>query len=181
MMETSDVRSIDSLRSLHAAIVALGSRWDGATQQIRSSTHRIDEHFSNTMPAYWKQQTNVAGQTLAEAENNLSRQHGNNASGQAPALTEAKLRVQKAKRRLDQCETKYHLSRKIALQFDRMSQELAGPLAEVASHCENTLPHAAVELAALIGHLDRYAERFVADQSTTKGAEKNDPEAGAPR
>jgi|GEM_PF-1107010 len=158
-METSDVRSIDSLRLLRNAVGDLSNDWTIALLQIKSSMHRTREHFSTNMPAYWKQQTRIAEQKLAEAQDNLSRQHGTSASGQAPAVTEAKQRIQAAKRRLTICEEKLRLASKIAIQFDQACQELAGPIAEVVGHASVTLPNGAGHLAILIGHLDRYAER----------------------
>lgn len=165
-MESSDVRSIESLRLLRNAVGELSNDWTIALQQIKSSMHRTQEHFLTIMPAYWKQQTRIAEQKLAEAQDNLSRQHGTSASGQAPAVTEAKQRVQAAKRRLNLCEEKFRLASKIAIQFDYACQELAGPIAEVVAHASVTLPNAAGDLAVLTGHLDRYAERIRFDDLT---------------
>lgn len=156
-METSDVRSIDSLRLLRIAIGNLGHDWDLALQQIRFAMHRIAEHFSSTMPAHWKQQTRIADRKLAEARDNFSRQQSTSSDTKAPGLTEAKRRVQLAQRRLTMCEEKLRLAAKIAIQVERACQELAGPMAEVAGHVDTTLPNAAVHLAELIGHLERYA------------------------
>jgi hypothetical protein len=158
-METSDVRSIESLRMLRTAIGILANDWEVALQQIRASIHRTEDHFSNRMPEYWKNQTRAAEQKLSEALNNLSHQQGNASSGQAPAVTEAKQRVQLAKRRLADCEEKVRLAAKVAIQFETACQELAGPIAEVVGHTSVTLPNAAGHLAVLISHLDRYAER----------------------
>lgn len=158
-METSDVRSIESLRTLRTAIGDLANDWDMALQQIRASIHRTEEHFSTRMPEHWKSQTRAAEQKLSEALNNLSHQQGNASSGQSPAVTEAKQRVQLAKRRLAVCEEKLRLAAKVAIQFEHACQELAGPIAEVVGHTNVTLPNAAGHLAVLISHLDRYVER----------------------
>jgi len=158
-METSNVRSIDSLRELRISLQKLAGDWDVALQQIRSSMYRTEEHFSTTMPAYWKHQTRLAEQKLSEARDNVSRQQGNQSSGQASAVTEAKQRVQLAKRRLDLCEEKYRLSSKIAVAFEHACHELAGPIAEATGHSSVRLPNAASHLAVMIGHLERYTEQ----------------------
>jgi len=161
-METSDVQSIDSIRSLRGAVLELGHDWDMAVQEIQFSTHRIKEHFTATLPAYWKSQTRAAEQSLAEAKNNLSRQAGVSSDGNSPATSEARQRVQLAKRRLALCEDKQRAALKIALQLEQACQELAGPIAEVLGHSSTTLPGAAGFLETLIGHLDQYAESAVA-------------------
>ncbi len=157
-METSDVRSIESLRLLRIAIGELGHDWDLSIQQIRFAMHRIEEHFSAALPAYWKQQTRTAERKLSEAQDNLSRQQGNSSDGNAPALTEAKQRVNLAKRRLSFCEDKLRMTAKVAIHVERACQELAGPLADAAGHVDVTLPKAAGHLAELIGHLESYTE-----------------------
>jgi hypothetical protein len=157
-MGNSDVQSIDSLRELQLAMRALAHDWDQSIQQIRFAMHRVEEHFTNTLPGYWKDQTRKAEQKLTEATDNLSRQQGNATDGHAPALTEAKQRVQKAKRRLTLCEEKWRAAKKISLKMEQACTELAGPLAEVMAHAEVTLPGGANALASLIAHLDRYAD-----------------------
>lgn len=157
-MATSDVRSIESLRWFRTAIGELEHNWDVSLQQIRSSMHRIQEHFSSTMPGYWKQRTRIAEQQLTEAMDNLTRQQGNSGEGRAPAISEAKQRVQKARRRLELCEAKQRKAANIAIHIERACQELLGPVAEVTGHVNTTLPNAALHLATLIGHLERYAE-----------------------
>jgi hypothetical protein len=158
-METSDVRSIDSLRLLRGAVLELAHNWDLALQQIRFSMHRIEGHFASDMPNHWKHETRLAEQRLAEALDNLSRQQGNATDGNAPALTEAKQRVQLARRRLVLCEEKLRAAKKISIQIEQMCKDLSGPLAEVTAHVDLNLPGGAEKLARLIGHLDRYAEQ----------------------
>ncbi len=157
-METSDVRSIDAIRALRGAVLELGHDWDLALQQIRFSMHRVEEQFTTVLPAYWKSQSRVAEQTLAEAINNHSRQQGISSDGNAPALSEARHRVQVAKNRLSECEDKRRKAAKLAIQIELACQELAGPIAEVVDHSSNTLPTAADFLAKQIGFLDQYTE-----------------------
>ena len=157
-METSDVRSIEAIRALRGAVLELGHDWDLALQQIRFSMHRVEEQFTTILPAYWKSQTRAAEQTLAEAINNHSRQQGISADGNAPALSEARHRVQVAKNRLAVCEDKRRKAAKLAIQIELACQELAGPIAEVVDHSGTTLPNAADFLAKLIGFLDQYTE-----------------------
>ncbi|MGV3486938.1 MAG: hypothetical protein ACO1RT_21160 [Planctomycetaceae bacterium] len=169
-MSTSDVRSIESLRSLHHAIGLLAHDWDGALQQLRRAAERVREHFAVEMPAYWKQQTRAAEQKLTQALDNLSSQQGNSTEGRAPSLSEAKQRVQLARRRLTLCEAKLRAANNIAIHIELACQELAGPLAEVSGQANTSLPNAALKLESLIGHLEQYAELSKPDASDTPSA-----------
>jgi hypothetical protein len=169
-METSDVRSIDALRDLRRALGELSHGWDSALQQIRFSMHRIEEHFSTTMPNYWKTETRKAEQKLTEAMDNLSRQKGSSSDPNPPAATEAKQRVNSAKRRLTFCEEKQRAATRIAINVERACQELLGPIAEATGHVSTTLPNAAIKLAVMIEQLDRYAEMSLPPTSPATGA-----------
>jgi len=155
-MDTSDVRSIDSLRDLKASLVLFASDSDNSVQQIRSSLHRVAEHFSVTMPAYWKQQTRIAEQKLSESLDNLSNQRGSSSQSASPSASDAKQRVDLATRRLKLCEEKQRLAHTVAIQFGHIQHTLAGPIAEVAAQATDILPAAAIHLATLIDHLDQY-------------------------
>lgn len=175
-METSDVRSIESLRLLRIAMAELTHDWDASLQQIRFAMHRIQEHFSSVMPAYWNQQTRIAEQKLTEALNNLSGQQGNSGEGRAPAISEAKQRVQRARRRLEVCESKRRAAANVAIHIERACQELLGPVAEVTAHVNTTLPSASAKLATLVGHLERYAEQTGSASSPSTLGSAPEPE-----
>ncbi len=159
MADTSDVRSIDSLRELQAGLLALAERWDGSLQQIKFTIHRVEEHFRVAMPGYWAKQLRLAEQKLTEALDNLSRLRGTAGPDNAPAATEAKQRVNHCRRRLSLCEAKLRAARGIAAQIDQVSDDLLGPLAQGFQHVQVTLPGAARELAQLIALLDEYHDR----------------------
>lgn len=159
MPESSDVRSIDALRELQAALLALSERWDGSLQQIKFTMHRIEEHFKHTMPSYWTQQLRLAEQKLTEALDNLSRLRGTAGPDNAPAATEAKQRVNQCRRRLSLCEAKLRAARGVAAKVDGVSDDLSGPIAQGFQHVQVTLPGAARELSQLIEHLDQYHDR----------------------
>lgn len=156
-MAASNVQSIESLQRLRQTLVTLSSDWRGALQQVRFTVQRIEEDFTSQWPAYWKRQNAIAEMALQEALDNLSRLQSTRAGASDPA-TEAKQRVNAARRRLALCQSKQALAKQLALAIGKACQDLAGPAAEVRSHAEVQLPKAAIELAALIDHLSRYAE-----------------------
>ena len=123
----------------------------------------------------------LIAEKLSEALDNLSRQQGNSADGQAPAVSDAKQRVQLAKRRLVVCEGKFRAAKTIAVKIEQACQELQGPLAEIVGHVSVTLPGAAEKLAVLIGHLEQYAEvaNQAQDMTATSPTSENGQDSAA--
>lgn len=157
-MSTSDVRDIDSLVAFHSGLVKLSNNWEKVVQEIRVTIHRGDEYFSQTQPAYWRHQIQLAERELTEAKDSLSQKLASTRASDRPAATEAKKRVTLAERRVRLCFEKQRLARAIAVEISQQCDKLLGPLSDVAEHCEVVLPQAAVHLRTLIDQLKAYAE-----------------------
>lgn len=177
-MALSNVRSIPSLQRLRLSLIALSGDWTEVLGQIRFAIRRIEEHFGSHWPAYWNRQVAKAEVSLSEALDNLSRLQARG-PGRSQAAHEAQQRVGAARRRLALCQDKQLRAKRVALAVEMACQRLAGPAAEVAQHAEVNLPQAAVELAALIDHLSRYAEiqpaTGAANTRTARSISENDP------
>ncbi|MFG0262566.1 MAG: hypothetical protein ACF788_09275 [Novipirellula sp. JB048] len=157
-MSSSNVRNIDSLAALHGGTLRLAQGWDQTVQELQLFVHRVEEHFTQTLPRYWHHQTQLAERELSEANDHLARQRASLRIADRPAASEAVGRVQRAQQRLRVCEDKTRQLRPWAIEVAKVCDDLRGPLAEVKEHCETTLPQAARELATLIDQLRRYAE-----------------------
>lgn len=162
-MSTSDVRSIESLVAFHGGLLKLSNNWEKVLQEIRMTIQRADEYFSQTQPAYWRHQIQIAERELTEAKDNLSQKLASTRPSDRPAASEAKKRVALADRRVKLCYEKQRHARAIALEISQHCDKLLGPLSDVAEQCEVLLPQAAVQLQTLIDQLKKYAE--MSDQS----------------
>lgn len=157
-MSTSDVRSIESLVAFHSGLVKLGNNWDKVVQELRMTIHRADQYFSQTQPAYWRRQIQLAERELTEARDSLSQKLASTRPSDRPAATEAKKRVAMAERRLRLCQEKQRQARAIAIEISQQCDKVLGPLSDVGEQCEVYLPQAAAQLQTLIGQLKEYAE-----------------------
>ena len=162
-MSTSDVRSIDSLVAFHSGLVKLANNWEKVIQELRMTIHRAEQYFSQTQPAYWRHQIQLAERELTEAKDSLSQKQASTRPSDRPAATEAKKRVRLAERRLRLCQDKQRLAKAIAIEISQHCDKLLGPLADVGEQCEVSLPQAAVQLLTLIEQLKTYAE--ISEQS----------------
>lgn len=156
-MPAGHVRSIDSLRRLQQTLVAQAADLAAVVQQMRIAIRRIETHFSEHLPAYWRQQAMWATAQLQQAEEQLARLR-TTAGEDEPGAFEARMRVVEARRRLGRCEQQLRRAGQVALAIQQACAELLGPLADVAGRTEVDLPHAVHDLAHMIDQLSRYAE-----------------------
>ena len=164
-MSTSNVRNIESLDAFHGGLIQLSSEWQKSIQEVRMLVHRAEEYFSNDRPSYWRRQLQLAERELGEARDDLMVKRASIRPEDRPAATEAVKRVRVAEARARLCEEKKRLTRKWSLEISRQCDDLLGPLADVAEHCEVVLPTAATELRTLIEHLRLYAEQAKRESS----------------
>ncbi len=158
-MANSNVRSIESLEAFHAGLTRLASDWGKSVQEIRMLVQRAASHFSEDRPRYWKQQTQLAERALNEAKDNLAQKRAAARPSDRPAATEAPRNVQKMELRLRHCELKQKQAKAWSIEISNQCEQLLGPLADVAEHCELLLPAAANELRRMITELEKYAEQ----------------------
>ncbi|MGB7329264.1 MAG: hypothetical protein WBD31_30565 [Rubripirellula sp.] len=158
-MASSNVRSIESLQHFHDGLVRLSGDWDDTLQEVRMMVHRAEEYFSQDRPKYWRHQTELASRQLNESKDSLAMKRSAARAEDRPAATEAFARVQQCERRVRFCEAKVREAKAWSIQISQVCNEVLGPLADVAQHCEVGLPTAATELRGLIEQLKAYAER----------------------
>lgn len=118
---------------------------------------RAEEHFADVRPAYWRHQGQLAERELTEAKNYLSVKRASIRPEDRPAASEAFKRVRVAEARARLCEAKKRDAKKWSLEIGRQCDNLLGPLADLAQHCDVVLPTAAKELRGLIEQLKLYA------------------------
>ena len=157
-MSTSDVRNIDALKRFRSGLFVLSDKWNATTAEIRLFTHRVNEYFGTTVPAYWKNQTTIAERLLNEAHDALQQKQGAARAADRTSASEAQKRVRLAKERLRLCRQRQQAAKAIAIDMAQRCDDLLAPLADVAEHSDNYLPAAAEQLGTLIEMLLRYAD-----------------------
>lgn len=157
-MAQSNVKSIESLEDFHAGLTRLSSGWEDSVQEIRMLIQRAEAYFSEDRPRYWREQTRIAERELNEAKDSLAQKRAAARPGDRPPATEASRKVQMIERRLRDCELKQRQAKAWSIEISHQCNQLLGPLADLAEHCEHTLPAGARELRQLINELEKYSE-----------------------
>ncbi len=158
-MSSSNVRSIDALTDLNAGLIKLADNWQLATEEIAVAITRVETHFGQDWPRYWREQTRIAEQKYGEAQDLLSRKRATiRASDHIPATEEAK-RVTMCKRRIQMCQQRSAAVRDVAIKVKQKCDDLRGVLSSLKEQSEVHLPTAAAELRGLIDVLNKYADK----------------------
>ncbi len=156
-MSSSNVRNIESLEAFHDGLVRLSADWETALQEVRIIVNRADEYFAQDRPRYWRQQGQLAERRLSEAKENLAQKRTSARIEDRPSATEAVQRVRACERRVRVCEAKVREAKSWSIAISQIGDQVLGPLADVAQHCEVGLPGAAIELRTLVEQLKAYA------------------------
>lgn len=157
-MPSGHVESIDALRDLQAALVALGEQWQEAADQLRRLARQIEGFVRDDRRQYWNQQMRLAERQLNAAEEALARTQITDDTRTRRGSTEARIAVQRCKQRVQLCREKQLACRRVALEMDRSIDHFVGELGALAESGGQQLPQAAAWLASRIDDLRRYAE-----------------------
>jgi hypothetical protein len=153
----SDVRSIDSLRKLHTAIVVAGDRFSLTCTELKQAGTEIAQALSEGRKSYWMQQAKLADRRLQQAQENLLRK-----KMVAPASenvsSDAKHAVRLAEARLKLCQEKLQLCRQWQMEMHRVLDRFLGQMGPLRVSGDQTLPHFARTLHGWITALDQYAD-----------------------
>jgi DNA repair exonuclease SbcCD ATPase subunit len=153
-----NVQSIDALRVLHQAVQELALRFGYIGFDLKTESQRGQEWVAEAMPRYWRGQMQLAERRLQEATDNLAQLQTTFGGRDKPPATEARKRVEQAKRRFQLCQQKLQACKVWNLELQRAADRLQGATSTLQQTAESTLPTAASCLAGWIDTLDRYSE-----------------------
>lgn len=157
-MSDADVRSIESLEDLHRAVEHLSERLLLQGYQLQAVTRRVQQHFGQDYPVYWRDQLRRAEQEFAEARDRLGRKQFSLRSGEHHPATEEKKQVIRWKNRIRLCRQRAERSRAISIEMEQNCEKFKGPVAELLELAEVGLPSAATRLEKLIIRLREYQD-----------------------
>ena len=155
---SSDVRDVDALRQLHAAIVQLSESCDDYAVQLRQLAYRFQEQVQTNRRQYWQQQLQLAERKLQAAHESLARARISHDAADGTRNTVAEILVAKANRRVACCVDKLRLCKNLAAETDRVVDRVVGQLGAISELAQSGLPRSADRLAKWIDALDVYTD-----------------------
>lgn len=155
---SSDVKSVDALRDLHAAVLRLSENCDDHGTQLRQLAHRFREQITVGRRQYWQSQLQLAERRLQMAHEAMARAKISQNAADGTRNTEAEIMVARCKKRLRYCLDKLSVCKRIGAEVDRMVDRFIGELGALAEMSESGLPNSANRLKAWIDALDIYID-----------------------
>ncbi|QDV69602.1 hypothetical protein Poly24_33180 [Rosistilla carotiformis] len=156
---SSDVKSVDALRSLHTAVLRLSDECDDHATQLRQLAHRFREQITVERRQYWQSQLQLAERRMQMAHEAMARAKISHDTADGTRNTEAEIMLARCKKRVGYCLDKLKVCKRIAAEVDRVVDRFIGELGAMTELSENGLPQSANRLAAWIDALDIYTDQ----------------------
>ncbi|WP_417744902.1 hypothetical protein [Rosistilla oblonga] len=155
---SSDVKSVDALRNLHAALLQLSDHCDDHVTQLRQLAHRFHEQITVQRRQYWQSQLQLAERRLQMAHEAMARAKISQDAADGTRNTEAEIMLARSKKRVAYCLDKLNVCKRIAAEVDRVVDRFIGELGAMSELSESGLPQSANRLAGWIDALDLYTD-----------------------
>jgi hypothetical protein len=129
---------------------------------------------------YWPDQLRKAERRVAQAKSDLERCQLHYGSEEAPSCFVQKKALEKAQRRMRECEEKVQAVKRWSIAIREELDDFDGELARMTNWTESDLPRAVAALERMVRSLDQYAghapgfDRATAGQADQVGASLQD-------
>ncbi|MFM8893503.1 MAG: hypothetical protein ACKOTB_18155 [Planctomycetia bacterium] len=170
MSTQADIKSIDTLAFVKAALAAFGHETGQAVAEVEIQASRAVEWICVEQAAYWKQEIRKATDAVNQATKDLHHCRTYKKVGDSePSCTEEKKALEKARKRLARAEEKAEAVRRwtpvVRQQFQETGVRLTRFREVIAVDC----PKALARLERMLRAIDQYTHT-AAPRSTGAGA-----------
>lgn len=151
----ANVRSVDALKTLKAAVLKFVSETDKALQEVNAEVHRVTDWIEHIQPIYWKSELHKRDQAIAQAKDDLRRVQLT-ISDHKPSAIEQKKSLKRAQQRYEEARRKIQVVRDWRTRFDQEVNDYRGQSQAVVASVDGHLPKALSLLEHLLVSLDAY-------------------------
>ena len=156
MAQSSHVQSVDDLRRLQAATIELNDIGRNQTDALRQHVENLRQWITVEKRQYWNQQLRKAEQQLQSEIEELHRSIITDKDRKGS--TDAKVRVDRSKKRVQLCQQRILQTRNWACELERMIDKFLGRIGSFSELSSQMLPDATHQLAVWIDALEHYTE-----------------------
>ena len=189
MSTQADVKSIDTLAFVKAAIAAFAHEANQALGEVELEGSRAVEYLTVDRAAYWKSEVRKANDAVNKATKDLENCRSFKKVGDnTPACVEEKKNLEKARRRLEFCEQKEAITRRWKPVIEQQFRETCVRLVHFHEVTDVRCPKAMAVVERMLKALDAYraatspagADAAAGAGSAASVARQADDEAAAP-
>jgi hypothetical protein len=156
MQGPARVNSIDALREAKAALRKFAEEVDTALAEVESDAQRTLHWLAQEQTTHWQRQLKVRADRVAEARSILTRKQLSS-SQDKPSCVEERKALERAKRALEEAETKAKATKRWLTLLEREVQIYRAQAATMQDAVAREIPAAERRLDAMAEILDQYA------------------------
>jgi hypothetical protein len=159
MAQSANVTSIETLRTLKAALVQFAEEVHNALISLELEARRPVEWVEQDRTQYWPRETRKASDVVSEARLSLQRCELTISGDDTRACYDERKALQKAKKRLEQCEDKTREVRRWIPKIRKEVEEFAVQVAKLKQFLDSDFVQAPAALERMAEALDRYVQQ----------------------
>ena len=158
-MTTANVTSVESLRSLKAALVKFCADVEAALVALELEARRPVEWVEGDRARYWPQQARRASDAVNEARQALARCEQKVSQEDVRSCYDERKALEKARRRLELAEDRTRSVRRWSVEIQKAAEEFTMQAARLRNYLETDLAKGIASVERMSAALDRYVEQ----------------------
>ena len=183
MNHSAQVRSIDALEHMAAALRVFAEEASVALDDLRMDLHRVIQWIEYDQKDYWTQELRRAQQMVTEARLNLERARMFRFGDNEPSCHAEKKALEAAQRRVEAVRRKLETVKRWGRLLEHEATECRGAVAPLAHWVQTDVPRAVALLHRLSGALESYVgmelpDRVQPPEEGTAPASGEEPKTG---
>jgi len=178
----ANVRSLDSIEAVRAALVAFRDELEQALVAIDIEMRRMLDWLEHDRPRFWRTQVRNAADGVTEARAALHRHLMYPIAGERPSCQEERAALRRAEARRDYCEGKAERLRHWIREVQHEMFEYQGRIGQLNDLVQSDVPRAIAILDKLLARLHEYQAIHSPGGSTAAATVRRggDPASPAP-
>lgn len=153
----ANVQSLDALRDVRLALILFQERAISAMGSLRTKIDRTRAWLEQDRPLYWRDQERNAYDRVATARVAYDTCRLRTVGGRHPECIEEKVALQRAKARLEYCQQKVDIVRRVTVEVGQQSDDYRGRSGLLQRLLDEDIPKVLAMLSRMIDAIDAYA------------------------
>ncbi len=156
MSGPAQVQSVEAIEIFRGALAQFEHRAQDALEILASEMRRALDWLEHERPAYWKEQSRIAGDEIHQAKRDLERCLAFPVADERPSCREERAILRRSQVRLDRCREQSERVRYWNRQLHHELLEYEGRIGSLQRLLEIELPAARAKLQQIVRRLDAY-------------------------
>lgn len=157
MADTADVRSVEAIRDLRAALLRYGEDARIALSDVDFDIRKTVDYVANDQRLHWQGEIRRWEQKLAQAKAELHRKKLAKFMDRRPDTSQEEKAVRRAEERLEEAHRKFKRIQQLLPELHHAIDEYRGQAQPLADQLEREVPRAVARLDRMSAALEGYA------------------------